>query len=324
MVEIDRSICKINGFRRDGTVLERALKVDKMFDIEDRVGVSSFWMPGVSLEEAINLASAKGFKSFEVVPADFQGVVGYPYTMTSAGVWLRTCSKERRSNLIKRLKENFKIVTVHAPHLGVNIASINHGWREESIRQYIECIEFARDLGSSIVTFHPGGKTWGFNQDPKEIIQYNIEFGKKAIEYAEEYDMKMGYEVTAPFETVREIINGIASKRFGLNLDLGHAAAFAARGGPSPLKWIEEFKDKIVEVHVHDFLSDWSCGVGPDAGGAHQPLGRGNVIDWSDVIKALKDAGFQGPFICEILAKDAPSMLEYCIDAKRKITKYWK
>jgi len=286
-------------------------------NIADRIGVSSFWMPGISLEEGINTALEKGFKTFEVVPADFQGVVGYPYTKPSPPLWLRTLSKERKRDLIAMLN-NFKIVTVHGPHLGVNIASVNRGIREESVRQYMECIEFAHEAGAPIATFHCGIESWGFKLDPEQRIKWDMEFILKALEYAEKYDLMLGYEVTYPLPWIYRIVTEVNSKRFGVLLDLGHAS-LQLKKDP---EWIPRLKGKIVEVHAHDVLYTWG-GKSGDGGGDHQPIGRGNVLDFPKVIKDLKDIGFEGPIVFEIMAKDAPTYFTYCIEGKEKIIKYW-
>lgn len=96
---------------------------------------------GESLFDAIGMVLAAGFRGFESVPADYQGTTGYPYTTKNVGLWPRTFGMEARAKLRDRLSD-FAFVTVHSPNLGVNIACINPGVREESIRQYMEIMDW--------------------------------------------------------------------------------------------------------------------------------------------------------------------------------------
>jgi sugar phosphate isomerase/epimerase len=306
--------------------------MNNRLDIAHRIGVSTFWLPAgaTTLEETITQVRAAGLDTLEIVPADYQGVMGYP-TVRSPGLWPRTFGREQRRRL-RLLLQDFALVTVHGPHLGgLNLASINPGIRAETQRQFIECIELAVDLGVHTVTFHAGGHNWGYLEPPAEVIERSVEFGKTAVSYAEKHDLHMGYEVGSPFVT--EIIDAIGSDRFGLNLDLGHAVHEGLRQGRPVersvsgdgtvvgtgriLNYIQHFTGKVVEVHVHGVYVH-SLDVED-----HQPLDRNNIISFPQVVAALKGTGFAGPFVFELMANDVPTMLKFCQEGKQKLLDWW-
>jgi len=284
----------------------------------ERIGISTHFLPaanGEAIWDAIDQVHAMGLRGFELVPNDHQGQLGHPYTIPNVGIWPRDFGPDQRERLAQALSV-FDTVTIHAPHLDLNIASINHGIGEESQRQYFECIDLARDLGVQIVTFHRGHASHGFIRELTEIEQHNIEFGLRAAELAEKYDMLMGFEVTGPGgleSQMREIV-AIASDRFGLNLDLGHAAMT----GTPPEVWAREFAGKIVEVHINGVLKDWS------GFSEHQPINRNNVIDYEAVVAQLKGQGFEGPLMCELQGFDIEDAVSNALAARALFIELWE
>jgi len=264
--------------------------------IDERIGVSTHALFDLTIDQAIIDISKSGFNTFEIIPADFQGAGGFPFTWKNPGVWPRTFGKEKREELKHKLS-CFSQVTVHAPHIGVDIGSCNPGIREESMKQYIDSIEFAHDIGSKIVTFHHGG------------IAESIEFGRKAVPYAHKYDLRFGYE-NGGIESIKElktIIAQINDEKFGLLLDVGHACEHAP-------KCIDTFRDKIVEIHASGVYRDID----------HFPLEMNEGVDYPLVIRKLKNIGYQGPIIFEICyARTINDIMAYCKTAKKELMCYW-
>lgn len=295
-------------------------------EIERRIGVSTHVLPGVSLSEAIRRVSDAGFWTFEIVPADFQAVVGFPEMIPNAGVWPRTFGKPARRELRKEL-EVFETVTVHTPHLGgLNIASINPGIREESRRQHTECIEFAADVGATICTLHPGE----LKQDSargweRQLHQHNVDFAKKALELAHKHDLRTGYESAEGDPWLEEIIREIDDTRFGLHLDVCNSyvwEVFPKLSDPEKAhaeieRLIDTYADRIPEVHVHGAFGWWGETL------SHQSFRRDNVVDWKRIVCKLKSVSFDGPFIFEIQSKDIDTVLADCVEAKETIVRYW-
>lgn len=85
--------------------------------LAEQLGVSTDSLFGVSLEEAVRQVHGAGFQVFELIPADFQGAAGFPYSDLNPGVWPRDCD-EARIEQLRQVLSCFSQVAVHAPHLG--------------------------------------------------------------------------------------------------------------------------------------------------------------------------------------------------------------
>lgn len=287
--------------------------------IEHRIGPSSCYAPETSVFDAALKTKRAGFKAFEIHLDDFSGEIGKPWLVNYAGVWPRTFDEERRKKLKKEL-QGFSIVIVHGTPYEVNIATQNPGLREESIRQYMEAIEFANDIGASVVTFHMGHPSFGLI-NPREVFNRNVHFAKKAAKLAEEYDLMMGYETGSGIEFWKKLLAAIGSDRFGMLLDVAHWIMGNNRDMDNLMTAIEKFACQIVEVHVHDVIS-WAA-LGGRGLIDHYAFGRGTCIDLPRIVRKLKEVNYEGPLIFEIVEPTTERMLQECGRAKEIIVKTW-
>ncbi len=284
------------------------VKRQQQVPLEERLGVSSLWMPdnGETLWETIDLAYGLNFRSIEIVPADFQGNSGYPTTRFSVGLNLDRTLPSERDRLAKAVSR-FTVCNVHSMHRGLNIASRNPGIRLESQRQYLQCAQLAIDIGARSVTFHPGHpETEEQIGDEKYLVKQNISFGKKVAEFAEKNDLLCGFEnLRFPsLSQMQQILEGIGSQRFGLHLDVGHAWLTSER---NPMTWLEHFGHNLVAIHMHGTYHR------PDRGFEnHQALELDDCTDFAGLMSTLTRLEFQGPIIFEILARDIQQYLELC------------
>jgi len=284
------------------------------FSLEGRIGISTHFLPmtyGETLEDAIKIVSDAGIRCFELVPIS-QAQIGYPYNCPNVGLWPRTLSKMGRSRL-KDLLSVFDLCTIHGPHLDLNIASYNMGIREESVRQNMECLELAADVDIQIVTFHMGGQTRGYIRDPEEIIKYNVEFAEKALHFARDHGMKVGYE-TGYCQHLRRIFERFSQEEFGLNLDIGHTIM----QGVDPITIMEEWKNRLVEVHFNGVCHYWGGFM------EHTPIYRNNALDYQEIVQKMKEIKFGGPVICELQGNDIQQACEAVLEAKELIIKLWE
>lgn len=284
-----------------------------MLTLEKRIGISTHFLPstyGETLEDAVNMVSNSGIRCFELVPVG-QAQVGYPYNYPNVGLWPRTLSKRDRERL-KDLLSVFDLCTIHGPHLDLNIASYNVGIREESVRQYMECLELAVDLEIETVTFHMGGQTKGYIRSPEEIAKYNIGFAEKASRFAEEYGLKVGYE-TGSVRILRMVFEEFSPAEFGLNLDIGHTIMQAV----DPVDLMEECKDRLLEVHFNGVCHYWGGFM------EHVPIYRNNALDYQGIVRKMKEINFEGPIICELQGNDIQQACEAVLDARGLIIKLW-
>ena len=66
-------------------------------------------------------------------------------------------------------------VRIHAATVDINIASLNRGIRNESVRQMIQCGEYAETIGADTITVHPG--IIGRNEPRlrKQALEFSVE-----------------------------------------------------------------------------------------------------------------------------------------------------
>ena len=279
--------------------------------LDQRIGVSTLWMPstGVTFWEAIDKAYEEGFGSIEIIPADFHGIAGYPRTVMSVGFNLDTITDKELDRLAESVSR-FSFRHVHGHCRGINIASRNPGAAAESRRQYMQCAELAVKINAKLLTFHMG------IPEPQEeiyyddfIIEKNIEFGKEIAEFAEEHEITAGYENLGGFpspEQMKIMLDGIGSKRFGFQFDVGHSFMVAPH---DPFAWLKLIGDRIVGFHLHGTYHR------PDRGYEnHQSLELESCIDIAKLKSQVDEHGFSGPITLELFSH---SLEDYFAKCKR-------
>lgn len=286
--------------------------------LRSHFGVSTLWMDyessdGISIFDAIKMVKRADFKAIEIVPGTLPRGK-YPHDHLSVGFYYDDVSDQFLGRLAEAL-DDFSMITVHSPHVDLNVASLNKGIRKESIRQYIQCIELANKIGAQVVTFHHGGSNSGYRPNLDDIIEMNVNFGIRSAELAERYDLQMGYEVLGgaiadkEHEFFKRTLKGINSDRFGINLDIGHVNMVS---GGSAIDWAKDFPEELKEIHLHgtyyrsDRRSEFIT---------HSPLSMEEIIEIPQLLNCLEQSGFEGPIITEIHAPDIQSYLEVSKDA---------
>jgi len=285
-------------------------------------GVSTFWLPAISTEEAIEKALDAGFGAFELTTSRL-GIVGYPAAPT-AGVDLHECSDGARKRLASLLR-GFSSVTVHACHFGVNIASVNQNTRNASWDRYFETIQFGADIGAKTVTFQPGFRERQVD-DPMETVERNISFGIEAVKLAKGLGITLGYQnlpagTGGPMNSQNMlfmILDAVDDSAFGLLFDSAWAVKERPLGSKDIttdyiLPWIDTFRDKIIKLHVHGVLA-WN----PLGYLHHQPLWQDNCHDFPLLVSHIKAKGLEDiPVIFKIVGRDVETALRLSLEGFR-------
>ena len=277
--------------------------------LAQRIGFSTLFMQSDShgLLEALDLGYEAGFRTVEIVPTTIQGHTGYPTTRFCAGIDLDDATTGQIDALAASI-ERFPVRNVHSMSRDINIASRNQGIARESVRQFLQCAQLAADIAAQSVTFHIGLPNLGEQiGDEQFVIDCNVEFGKQVAEFADNHDLKAGYENLGGFPNtsqMQEIIARVDSPRFGCHLDVGHAWLVE---DTDPVRWVEQLGAHLVAVHMHGTYHR------PDRGFAnHQSLELDDCTDLPALLAALDAHEFHGPMILELLAKDIPTYLQMC------------
>jgi len=204
-------------------------------------------------------------------------------------------------------------LTIHATFSDVNIAAFNENIRLFSLKIMKECIDFSQEIGSEIVTIHPGELSAAGHTFPKEVINNNYSSFKELAIYAEDKEIVIGYENMPIFtwtqfeecyapEPISQLINQINSKSLGITWDIGHSNTTEF----SQIEFLNSFKSKLVNIHIHD-------NEGPREGwtDAHLEMGKGS-IQWKSLLDEIKKTNFDGSYILELNNKSKiNSSLEY-------------
>ena len=208
-----------------------------------------------------------------------------------------------RAAELKRLRDELGIFYVCHTPWGWNVGNPYPKIREATVRQVIDVIDFAERVEARLVTVHMHTHFGLF--DKKELIRCMAEGVTALCDRAEQTGMAVTVEnVDQSPEEMRRFFD--LEPRARLHLDVGHANLLCANGA-NIYHFIDQFKDRLQHVHVHD-----NRGGFDQHGDLHLALGMGN-IDWPKVVKALKTAGYEKTVTFEVFGKNR-QYLEYSKD----------
>jgi len=186
---------------------------------------------------------------------------------------------------------NFKYC-VHAPYIGINLASMNHILTKASEKTTLKSIAFAADIDAKMIVSHVGRLSRDY---PKEMITKSLKntipclrnmtnaSKNHGIVFTIENDHRSNDRILAGYP--EQLMFLIEKTGCTFTLDVGHA---------NTLTKIENFIDTlaehIVNVHLHD--NDGKQDT-------HLSLGKGN-INFSAVLAKLRKIEYAGPLIVEV------------------------
>jgi sugar phosphate isomerase/epimerase len=108
---------------------------------------------------------------------------------------------------------------------------------------------------------------------------------------AERTGVAIALETSFSARQLQRIVEAVDSPRVGVYQDLANAVIF----GQDPAATLRTLGPAVVMVHVKD----------ADGAGKNAPLGEG-VVDWAACREAIREIGYQGWFVLETPAGDAP------------------
>lgn len=176
--------------------------------------------------------------------------------------------------------------------LQADVAAQDPERRQQDIERLDRHIEIAAQLGVSCVVVHPGGHQAATTRAERDRVQaLNVEAFRRLGDAAGERGLRIGLEnlmrrgASTPYD-VLDLLAAIDHAAVGITLDTSHANVVGLDMAAS----IREFGPYLVATHISD--NDGS-------GDQHRTPGSGN-IEWSVVVQALREAGYQGLFNLEI------------------------
>jgi len=266
------------------------------------IGLSSTQFLNLSLSRIVEKLANYGYSSIEVwadVPQKWSG----------------NCSEREQRELRETLESFGFESSVHAPIWDINLASHIAGFRRVSIAQVKWSMDLARNLGSRLVTLHPG------HMPPYPFISSLRESGKKnfldslqtLLDYSAETGVPIGLE-NLPLGlsfcyTLDELIDYVNSfENLRVTLDVPHAYVIGKflqlidkkKAATPPedeiAEAIRKLGDRIINIHLHDNDGSWD---------QHKVPGEG-TINFKPIVEAMKEINYNHLITLEIWGSKDP------------------
>ena len=160
---------------------------------------------------------------------------------------------------------------------------------EKTINRFgeiVKSMEHSSYLGADMIVIHPCKHIdYTENNNYDLMMEYNLDFYKRLIPYAENYSIKIAIEnikgsITETTKGLLELINTLNSDLLTVCYDVGHANIC----GQNPADMIKELGKHIGCTHIHDNDGIRDCHILPYYGS----------IDWESVMKAFSETDYNG------------------------------
>jgi sugar phosphate isomerase/epimerase len=251
-----------------------------------------------TLEHTLKEIKAMGFRYVEIMTAPPQ-------------IWPRSFGRRQRKDLRKLIEQlGLELVAVNPTYLDINMASPNPGMRGESVKQIMEQITLAKDLGAKLVVVIIG-KRHPLIAPPVEVVweKYAKEGVLRCVEHAEKNKVIFGLENGPSLfidsaERMLFVLNEVGSPYMKVVFDVANA---------SVVEPIVPALDQVKDHLIHFHLSDTDCKTW-----SHSSIGEG-TIDFRPIAKKLRDINYSGVSILETTAPENPK--ESIISSVEKLSR---
>lgn len=187
-------------------------------------------------------------------------------------------------NVCKRY--GVQVVSVHGP-FDLPYGSEDESERKHVVKESLEAIRFAEEMGASVYVAHFGHK----DHSKKTVVEL--------LEQTQDLDIRLTTEnqtgqLLDPFI---KIVDDIGADRFGMIVDIGHTRD---SDGINPFvkravarQTLAKCGSRVFHVHLHEtFNLDKQADHRP-------PMHKDGMIEWGEVFMALRDIGYTGEFLFE-------------------------
>lgn len=206
--------------------------------------------------------------------------------------WPREMSAEQRKEYKTWLDgEGLRISSFCYPLLDNNPNGVDKLMREYTLDRYREAIDLAAELSCPYVVAIPGPVNSLINPPHQWMLDWFVEGMKSLVDHAKGTGVELLLE-NVPFTylpTAQDMVDtaNLIGPEIGINFDVCNSAFIKE----DPAAAIRMMGDKLKNVHISD--SGYEEFV-------HARLGTG-IVDPGPVYKALKDIGYSGATVLEII-----------------------
>jgi sugar phosphate isomerase/epimerase len=176
--------------------------------------------------------------------------------------------------------------------LQADVAAPDEDKRREDVARLCTHIDIAARLGMRDVVIHPGGRQGATTRAERDrVTALNVDAFRRLGDLAGEQGLHIGLEnlmrrgASMPYELL-DLLAAIDHPAIGITFDTSHANVV----GLDLAVAIRELGPHLLATHVSD--NDGS-------GDQHRTPGNGG-ISWPEVVKALREAGYDSLFNLEI------------------------
>ena len=177
---------------------------------------------------------------------------------------------------------------------------------EKRFKEIVQSMKNAAYLGAPMIVVHPCTHLdFSVDGNPELLFEYNLNFYRRLIPYAEEFGIKIAIEnisrnsITSTPERLNRLYDTLNNPVFTVCFDVGHCMFQNVDPGEA----IRKIGARLVDgcTHVHDNFGDSDTHTLPYYG----------KVDWEEVMKALAEIGYRGELNYEAsnFIKDVPTDL---------------
>ncbi|MEI7905457.1 MAG: sugar phosphate isomerase/epimerase family protein [Candidatus Firestonebacteria bacterium] len=256
----------------------------------------NYWMfPGgldgkVKVSDALSMAKKFGYEAIELCFAD------------SGEVSQETTKAQAESMLAEAKKTGIEVVSLCTGiYWGYNFGSSKQSDRDKAVKATEKYLELASWLKVDSILVVPGAVDVFFNPAAEvnsydDVYSRSVECLKKLLPTAEKFKVSIAIEnvwnrfIMSPLE-MNSYVDSFKSKYIGVYFDVGNVIPFGY-----PQQWIKILGSRIKKIHFKDF----KFAAGNGGGLGFVDLLDGDV-NWPEVMKALKEIGYDGPVTAELI-----------------------
>jgi sugar phosphate isomerase/epimerase len=163
------------------------------------------------------------------------------------------------------------------PFMDLSPGAVDSDVRDSTLKRFLAVTEVAGLINAKCVVFHSGYEKWKYDHSIEPWLGNSLKFWPEVIKAAKEAGTRIAIENIFEEDpgSLKLLMEGLDTSVAGICFDTGHFNIFTRL----PLKtWMDELRDYIIELHLHDNKGDRD---------SHLPPGEG-TFDFRELFELLE------------------------------------